>query len=191
MPFANLRRFELTLSVLVHCIVGAGLLVASTLVVLFSLAIVKFSREDAEVARQWQPVTARILDKRLAVSSEERFAKHPARAPFSQGYSPEFQMEYSFDGSTRTCWGYRRLPSFAREEEARAILARFEAGSEYPAWVNPADPTQAVLTTERSGIGYLLIVPALGLVLVTTAGWLLFRSFFGKRKTADVELAAE
>ncbi len=105
--------------------------------------------------------TCTVLDKRIAETTDAGGTR----------YRPEIRIRYEVDDRTYVTWTYdaRNAYSSGREEKQR-VLDRFVVDArrprEYPCWVDPSDPGNAVLVRGYSGWTWLtLIVPVSFMIL--------------------------
>jgi hypothetical protein len=116
----------------------------------------------------------KIVGKRLAETDGEN----------GKLYKPEFQIEYTINGLTKTLWTYSiNNPYSSGREGKQAILTKFSVGDTVACWYNPVDPSQVVLVRGYSWWIYLaLFVPAAFIVI--GAGGLIY-NFLRWGKSAE------
>jgi hypothetical protein len=85
-------------------------------------------------------------------------------------YRPEILIRYSVDNRDHDCWAYNPVGTYTSKPEAEEGLKQFEIGKQYPCWVDPDDPGQAVLDRGRIGWWYLTLVVPLTFIGVGGAG---------------------
>ena len=147
-----------------------------------------------EENRVWQPSQCVILEHKLSFLD----------TPRGRASRPELLIEYEWDGTQYKLWTYRRdtllgdawiRPEPAGEDspeitpaDARAraqkVLDRYPVGSTQPCWVNPNDPSQAILRKWRYVAavftGFALAIFAF--VLGIASMWHLFGKLLDRRR---------
>lgn len=73
-------------------------------------------------------------------------------------YSVEIEFRYQYDGLSYEGGSYHfSKMSSSGSEGKRQVTRQYPVGSEHRCWVNPADPTEAVLSRDLPGIVYFII----------------------------------
>ncbi len=105
---------------------------------LFFLAVAGyFAARRILVQIRYRQTTCKILKKRIVEESE-------ADKPVT--YRPEFDIEYTADGSKRTFTGYAWWKAaWHSRNGALDVLNRFDEGKSYPCWYDPGNPAKATL----------------------------------------------
>jgi hypothetical protein len=145
----------------------------------FGLLLVQMTLLDplhqSQRVKEWKPVPCMVKESRV-VSHNVRGKKS------SPGYEPYAEFEYSHEGqaySSSQFWLSKRLlNSYA---EAKAFLEPFPKGKPARCWVNPQNPSEAVLNREFVGTSVIGAVFGSTLAIVGLGGllgsiWLLLRT---------------
>jgi hypothetical protein len=112
------------------------------------------SFQRARVMDAWSTVPCIILESRLA---EEILNPN---TPVN--YRPIIRYRYEFAGRSHDSNRIRRIETkSSRRPKMETLLAQFPPGTETTAWVNPADPTDAVLIRDKRTAIYSIWFPAL------------------------------
>ena len=115
------------------------------------------SFQRARVMDTWTSVPSLILESRL---TEEILNPN---TPLN--FRPLIRYRYDLNGETHESTRIRRLETkSSRRAKIEALIARFPAGSEATAWVNPSDPTDAVLIRDKRTAIYSIWFPFLFIV---------------------------
>jgi hypothetical protein len=111
---------------------------------------------------------ARIMDAYLPVPCvilESRLAEEILNPNTPVNYRPVIRYRYEAGGQSRESDRIRRIETkSSRRPKMEALLAQFPPGSESTAWVNPADPADAVLVRDKRTAIYSIWFPALFVV---------------------------
>jgi Protein of unknown function (DUF3592) len=87
-------------------------------------------------AQRWEERTALILKSELAISRDND----------GSVYSPEVDFEYEYQGKKyRSSTWSTGFASSSFQGGAQSVVKRYSTGSEHPCFVNPDEPSQAVL----------------------------------------------
>ncbi len=117
---------------------------------MFGLAALFFAigrglKQASEAARSYRRVSARVLSSGVATSRQH----HPQHG-HTVSYVPEVRYEYEVAGrryeSNRVHFG--PTIGFGARSRVDAWVARYPQGSTVAAWINPANPAEAVLETK-------------------------------------------
>jgi hypothetical protein len=96
-------------------------------------------------------------------------------------YKPEFQIEYSVNGTDYIRWTYTINNTSSSEREAKqAILAKFSVGDTVPCWFNPVDPRQVVLVRGYSWWVYLVLFVPVAFIIIGAGGLIYLLLHWGK-----------
>lgn len=124
--------------------------------------------KSASEIDNWTQVEAVILRAEVkTVTMNNTYSRGPS---FVTGYEPAISYRYSFEGRTFKGSRFTIAPSASQEREPIAsIVAAHPTGSEATAWVNPENPSEAVLSRSDQGestalafVGIFLAVIGLG-----------------------------
>ena len=141
--------------------------------------LVATGRARASVA--WRPVQARILSSRVTRETSSRSDVDDA-IPITY-YFPEVVYEYDVEGLTYTSNKILFLTVNCRRVEAEETVARYPAGAQVTAWVDPRQPRRAVLEPGLRGKRGKYAKAAIVGAVFTAAGaavWLLLPVFARK-----------
>jgi hypothetical protein len=135
---------------LVPVVIAAAGLMDFGIVLALYLYLEHMRRKCSEVRRKWPQVPGKILSSRLAEKPGENCVL----------YSPEIRYEYTFAEQRRECERCSVYPKWWSSNRAphQQFVARFPRGLELSVWVNPRDPSDAVLTTDPTGGGLRLVM---------------------------------
>ena len=135
----------------------------------------KLLQRSIDVRRRWRQVPAKILSSRLAETQGNE----------GMLYSPEIRYEYQFEGRRyeTDLWSVFPKWSGSDREPHRQIVAQFPRDREVTAWVNPGNPSEAVLSMDsplpKTLRLILLVVMAAGfLTILSGALFWIFRPGF-------------
>ncbi|MFN0130488.1 MAG: DUF3592 domain-containing protein [Verrucomicrobiales bacterium] len=132
-----------------------GLAIAAAGAVFVWLMWASFQR--ARVMDAWTAVPCLILESRL---TEEILNPN---TPVN--YVPLVRYRYEAGGRTHESTRLRRIETkSSRRQKMETLIAPFPAGSETTAWVNSADPADAVLVRDKRTAIYSIWFPALFVV---------------------------
>lgn len=132
-----------------------GLAIAAAGAVFVWLMWASFQR--ARVMDTWTAVPCVILESRLA---EEI---HTPNTPVN--FIPVIRYRYEVAGRSHESARVRRIDTkSSRRQKMEVLLAQFPPGAEATAWVNPADPTDAVLVRDKRTAIYSIWFPAIFVV---------------------------
>ena len=133
---------------------GLGLFSAVCFAVgIISLAfiVLKFSIPEWRANQEFVETTCRVLATRAAPDSDGSLTR------------PEIEVEYTVDGENLKVWSHYDISGIYQSNANRtqAVLDKFEAGKEYPAWYDPRRPQSVVLTRGYTWFAWLmLLLPA-------------------------------
>lgn len=105
------------------------------------------SKKRAQTTSSWTPTEARIVSSKVSVQRGMTDDEHPA----TKFYSPSIRYEYAVQGLTYTSWNYLLIDVNFPKAEAEAIAASYPAGGRAIAYVDPANPRNAVLKPGLEG----------------------------------------
>lgn len=129
-----------------------GLLIAG-MGVLF-IGVLWHAYQRAVETRSWPTVEATIITSRVG----DKLV--PRNTP--PAYTWDLAYRYRFDGQEWTADRYRRVPTSSGDRERIERQVRENpVGSKVTAWVNPDDPSQAVLEHETKAALYTMWFPML------------------------------
>ena len=131
-------------------------LLGSALIVMGAIATMVLWRayQRAEETRHWKPVPAVIT---VSLLLTERPTHNSPLA-----YRPEIHYRYTIDGTTHTATHVRRVEGRSSHKEgAEEKLERYPVGKEVTAYVNPADPSFAILEHSSRAALYSIWFPCL------------------------------
>jgi len=115
------------------------------------------SFQRARTMDAWTSVPCVILESRL---TEEILNPN---TPVN--YRPLIRYQYDADGRSFESTRVRRIETkSSRRPKMEALLAQFPPGTETTAWINPADPADAVLVRDKRTAIYSIWFPALFVV---------------------------
>ncbi|HYF33848.1 MAG TPA: DUF3592 domain-containing protein [Prosthecobacter sp.] len=142
-PSPNAGRYWLVAMGLILALAGAG----------FTWGLY-VAWQKAEETRRWTATPARIVSARVV---SERPSPHSNVA-----HAPEIRYRYDFGGRSYTGAKIKRVEGpTAHESEAQKKVEAYPVGMEVTAYVNPADPGQAVLQHSSRAALYSIWFPLL------------------------------
>lgn len=117
-------------------------------------------------ARHWVETPCQIVSSEVKVN----------RGSDSTTYSPEIHFQYTFEGREYEAKGYRLVGGSSSGGWARRVVDRFPEGEETVCFVNPQDPSRAVLDPSW-GWDILLVLIPLPFLVVGVGGlfWVIAR----------------
>jgi hypothetical protein len=151
-----------------------GLLLGGVLAVMggfFVYALLAFGYSKAAATHRWVE-TSCTIQKSVMVTTRA--------TPNSPGLSHELDIlfEYSVNGSTYQSTRHRRIATrSAHESKIRSVVDKFPAGSQATCFVDPDDPTMAVLKKDTKAVGYtvwfpgLFVIGGLGIMIAAVRNW--------------------
>ena len=128
---------------------------------------------DIRILTVWKPAACTIIDKKLSSTG--------GSGKSQPSYRPDITFRYEVGGKEYRCtgWDSWALAGFYGGASAAyygRVLDRYEIGRTYPCWVDPADPTRAVLVRHVRA-GYVLAVLPIVLTVLGAIGlWSLLSS---------------
>lgn len=129
---------------------------------------------EHEVGRSWVRAEARLLDKQVITS----------RSSDSTTHRPEFTFTYEYQGRTYTATGYKRFRYSSSGKWAHRVLARYQVGDTVQIWVNPANPSEAVIEQGVGIVWLFLLIPGVFIAVGVGGVYLLVRGDPAKRRRA-------
>jgi len=119
------------------------------------------------------------------------FVRHPcivrdkrvaeARSEDGTLYRPELQIEYEFGGQRHRIWTYDIRGAFSSgQREKQAILDQFVVGQQYDCWLNPHNPSEAVLVRGYSWWLWLSFIVPVSFILIGGGGLIYTALTWGK-----------
>lgn len=151
--------------------IGAVFLLAGCL--MLWLLFIQPLRQVLE-ARSWTPTECKILQSSVEVKSDGD----------GTSYKPRIVYEYLAEGNRYNSNRYDFFPMSSSRQWAEKIVAQYQTGTTHRCYFDPANPSEAVLLIDFSGIGFLFgaLFPWL---FIGVGGMLLF---FGSRSPTPQSL---
>lgn len=118
---------------------------------------------------QWEQVEAVVLHSEVETTSmRNTYSSGPRNIT---GWKPAITYRYVFDGRTYEGDRFTVGPSSTSDRDTvAAIVASYPVGAGATAFVNPADPSEAVLARSDRGESLFLAIAGIFLVVVGAAG---------------------
>jgi len=133
---------------------GSVVLVGFVAIPSFMLAMLAGELLDRAALYSWTAVPCRIV--RAEVVEEARHGR----------FVPQIEYTYRLGEQTYTADSYTRQPKrFERYSKAAAIVARYPVGSEQRCYVDPDQPSRAVLVHESLWFGLFGLIPLLFMII--------------------------
>ena len=130
---------------------------------------------NAKATRGWDEIPAQLL---VAEVEERKIGEY-----VPTDYAAKVEYEYEYEGRTQS--SQRLTPRgqmWAKErQKAELALGDFKPGTEVNCWVNPDDPTVAILEHDTKAAGYSIWFP---LLFVIGGGGVMVGAFRRKRVAA-------
>lgn len=120
-------------------------------------------------ARSWTPTECKVLQSTIESKTDSD----------GRTYQPRIGYEYQVAGKRYTSTRYSFFPIWSNYGWAEKIVALYKTGTSHPCYYDPANPDEAVLKREFSGLGFWFGV-LFPLPFVIIGGGVLF---FSLRKT--------
>lgn len=130
--------------------------------------------KDARIANSWTQVDATVVATELHESKSKRKRSQSSSSRVRYTYRPLVTIRYQVDGADfeTTCYDVFNMASSNRARE-QAKLNDFPVGGTVKAWVNPADPGEAVVSVGDVNLMIYMGIPGIVILLgalVTAAG---------------------
>jgi hypothetical protein len=130
-----------------------GLILCAAGAVFVGLMWRSFNRASDQ--RQWTEVSCQILE------SQVRERQIGAEVPVEYGFGVLYAYDFEGKSATGSAPSLRGVAWSHAQSRAESLVAYYPVGSTHPCFVNPADPTQAVLKLDSKAPGYSLWFPLL------------------------------
>lgn len=164
-----------------------GFLMCSMMFGLGSLLVYHLAIEPAlrhQEASTWEEVPCVIRE----IGIDAQTSRSGSRG--STAYAPKVEFDYAYNGqaySSKQFWFGHRL--FNKRSEVQAMISRYEKGGEYACWVNPNEPSSAVLdrdARDNSIVGWLFggLFAVVGGVGCLASLWAMVRPSKSKGRTS-------
>lgn len=139
------------------------------------LAIHEFSKSVRQ--RFWKQTPCKILESKIEEDSKR-----------GEPFEFKVRYEYEFEGNKRTSANYKRGSCRTDEyHKAAKILRRYPAGKDAVCYVNPKDPSQAVLKRGSLLFGFVILFPLIFILIGAGGVYLaIFARDKGKGKTTPM-----
>ncbi len=139
----------------VYYLAGIGLVVALVGAVFVYLLWASFSQ--AKVTRTWKETPCLIIRSKINEKSDKHISKE---------YSWSVEYNYSFDGADYSSVFHkpRAAKWTSRKDEVEALVNLYSKDSKAVCFVNPGNPTQAILDHDSKAAGYSIWFPMLFVV---------------------------
>jgi hypothetical protein len=130
-----------------------GLLVLGMGYLLASIMLLEplMRKREAEAWVSNPCVIREISDERHTLKSDS--GRRRRSSSTSLAYSPKVLFEYRYDGAdfsgTRFWFSHRYLNT---QEEVAELISSYKIGDETVCWVNPKDPSDAVINRDNPGV---------------------------------------
>lgn len=147
------------------CLGVCGLLILFGLPV--AIPLLRDLIEETRIHTSYVETRCTVVNAELIVNEGSSSSSRNRGREFS--YRPRVQLLHRLDGKETTAFGFasRNFEEGLAEEDVRGLLAQFPAGQETPCFVDPGNPSRAVLVPDWGDRRrYLLLIPCLGAVLL-------------------------
>ena len=130
-------------------------------------------REDQRIHTTFKQTSCTVKSSEVTVDEEIHHTRGRGHY-ITRTYYPEITYAYKVGGQEYEGYDYRAFEGGMTEEEANAVVARYEEGKTTTCYYDPADPEDVVLTldSDRRGM-YTVATWALVLVIGGLVGWAL------------------
>lgn len=135
----------------------AGIGVAVALVGAVFVYLLWASFSQAKATRTWTETSCLIIRSKVNEKSEKHISKE---------YSWSVEYNYSFEGANYSSEFHkpRGVKWTSRKDEVEALIKKYPKDSKAVCYVNPAEPSQAILDHDSKAAGYSIWFPMLFVV---------------------------
>jgi len=130
-------------------------------------------RQDEAIRTTFQQATCTVTAAEVTVNEEVHHTRWRGHY-VTRTYYAEISYTFKVNGQEYEGYDYRAFEGGMTEEEANAVVARYEEGKTATCYYNPDDPEDAVLTldSDRRGM-YTVVTWGLVLLIGGLVGWVL------------------
>lgn len=117
----------------------------------------------------WTQVQAVIIKAEIeTVTMNNQYSRGPS---FVTGYEPAITYRYSLEGHSYEGNRFTIAPAATQDRDTvAALVASHPVGAEITAWVNPEEPSEAVISRSDEGQSLVLVIIGMFLVVIGLGG---------------------